>query len=159
MSIAAGSSGARAFGGSPRPGNVTRSKRRAATIRPLPLLSMIDVMMCCLFFFVAAGSLNPAESELRSTLAGEASPAGQGQDLQTQLVHVERSPLGRVQFRVGSWRLESKGDLTRVLEKLPKPPGIVIRVRGDVPVEAAAAALQAATDAGFVRVSYVPGKA
>jgi hypothetical protein len=46
--------------------------------------------------------------------------------------------------------------LTGVLRQLPKEAGVVVRVRGDAPVAAAAAAQQACKDAGFTRISYVP---
>jgi len=47
-----------------------------------------------------------------------------------------------------------QGALRALLERLPKEPGIVLRANDDVPVDAAAMALQAVRDAGFSRVSY-----
>jgi hypothetical protein len=45
-----------------------------------------------------------------------------------------------------------------VISGLSTDVGIIIRVEGEVSVEAAAMAVQAATDAGFTQISYVAGK-
>jgi len=47
--------------------------------------------------------------------------------------------------------------LLATLSKLPKAPGIIIKVDNEATVAAAALVLQAARDAGFVRISYVAG--
>jgi hypothetical protein len=68
---------------------------------------------------------------------------------------VERAGDGVV-FRLGAHALTELSDLRRLLLELPKASGVVVRVANDVPVDAAAAALQTCKDAGFVKVSYVP---
>jgi hypothetical protein len=54
--------------------------------------------------------------------------------------------------------VQDQASLTAILRELPKEPGVVVRVDEDELVQWAAAALQAARDAGFTRVSYVAGK-
>ena len=65
---------------------------------------------------------------------------------------------GKPTFRLGQRVLTDRVGLREVLDQLPKGGGVVVRVAGDVPVEAAATAIQACKDAGFVKVSYVPSR-
>ena len=61
-------------------------------------------------------------------------------------------------FRLGDRAVQDKAGLAMILKQLPKESGIIVKVAGQVQVEAAASALQACKDAGFLKVSYVPGK-
>jgi biopolymer transport protein ExbD len=133
-----------------------RKQKREYRVRPLPLVSLIDVTMCLLMYFMIAGSLVAEESELSSTLRTQAGAAGAAQDLQAQLLLVEMAD-GKPRFRIGEWVANDREKLTGILARLPKQAGVIVRVSGDVPIEAAASALQASKDAGFSKVSYVPG--
>ena len=53
--------------------------------------------------------------------------------------------------------MEGKVALAAVLRQLPKEGGVFLRVDGGVTAEAVAAGLQACKDAGFTKISYVPG--
>ncbi len=64
---------------------------------------------------------------------------------------------GRVEFRVGSHRLATRDELAAVLRQLPTLSGAIIRVSAAATVGAAAAAAQACADAGFQKISYLPG--
>ena len=130
-------------------------KKRLHRPRPLPLVSLIDVTMCLLLYFMVAGSLTPEESQLSATLKTQSGASGAARDFQAQVLVVEPGA-GGARFRIGEWAVTEKPKLISVLAKLPKQAGIIVKVAGDVPVEAAATALQACKDAGFVRVSYVP---
>lgn len=121
----------------------------------LPMTSMIDVVFLLLIYFMVTVSATPPESELSSTLSPQSEQPGAGAQLTPQIVHVERAGDAAV-YRLGSHRLTTRAELVRVLRELPKDSGVVVRVANDVPVEAAAAALQACKDSGFTKVSYVP---
>ncbi len=132
-----------------------RKTKRHHRPRPLPIVSLIDVTMCLLLYFMLAGSLTPPEGELASMLKAQTGAATGARDLQAQVLIVEPSSTGP-RFRIGEWAVTEKTKLITVLARLPKQAGIVVRVSGEVPIEAAATALQACKDAGFNRVSYVP---
>lgn len=123
----------------------------------LPLTSLIDVIFLLLIFFMLTSSFTPDESELASALQSEKQSAGRAADLQPQVVSVEMSATGPI-FRLGARALTTQADLEGLLRALPKEGGVFVKVSGDVPVGAAAAALQASKDAGFKKVSYVPAK-
>jgi biopolymer transport protein ExbD len=121
----------------------------------LPMTSMIDVVFLLLIFFLFTVSVNAPEAELASTLQPPSSQQGAGGDFQPQIIFVERAG-DAVIYRLGAHRLSSRADLRGLLMELPKASGVVVRVANDVPVDAAAVALQTCKDAGFVKVSYVP---
>jgi len=121
----------------------------------LPMTSMIDVVFLLLIFFMVTVSASRPEAELSSTLSPASEDQGAGAVLQPQIISVERVG-DAVVYRLGSHALTNRTDLTRLLRELPKASGVVVRVANDVPVEAAAGALQVCKDAGFTKVSYVP---
>lgn len=137
----------------------TRSQDRRFSIERvrLPLVPLIDVIMFLLIYFVMAGTLAAEESQLPSSLRTDKQGAGKGSDLSPQIVFVEAAA-GAARFRIGERVMNDKAALAGVLRQLPKANGVVVKVTGGVPVEAAAAALQACKDAGFTKVSYVPSK-
>ncbi|MEX2219096.1 MAG: biopolymer transporter ExbD [Phycisphaerales bacterium] len=135
----------------------TQNRRFAIEKVRLPLVALIDVILFLLIYFIMAGSLAAEESELRAALQTEKKQAGQGSDLAPQVLFVE-APGGAVRFRIGERVFNDRPSLTAVLKQLPKDQGIRVRVSGEPPVESAAAALQACTEAGFSKVSYVPGR-
>ncbi|MAY75825.1 MAG: hypothetical protein CMJ31_14125 [Phycisphaerae bacterium] len=119
------------------------------------MTSMIDVVFLLLIFFMVTANFSERENELRSTLATEG--AGSESVLEPQIVDVGSGTGGRATFRIGDNAVGSRDELAAILELLPKEPGVIIRVSGDAPVWAAAAALQAAQSAGFDKRTYVPG--
>ena len=136
---------------------LARARRRLdpASIR-LPLIALIDVILFILLYFMLAGTLADAEADLATTLRTEKGTGAAAADLMPQTLYVE-SAAGVARFRIGERVAADRAALVAVLAQLRKEMGIIIRVKGDVPVSAAAAAIQAAKDAGFVKVSYVPG--
>lgn len=127
---------------------------RARRLGALPMTSMIDVVFLLLIFFLVTSSFAPEESRLDAALQTEG-PALSSVDLQPQVVLVEMGASGPV-YRIGGRLAVTPEELTSILKQLPKEAGVAVRVRPDVPVAAAAAALQAAHDAGFTKRSYVP---
>jgi biopolymer transport protein ExbD len=133
----------------------TRTQERRFSIEKvrLPLIALIDVILFLLIYFVMAGTLAGEEAQLAAALKTDKQGAGAGSDLAPQIVFVD--PKG---FKLGDRVFADKGSLTPVLAQLPKQNGIIVKVGGAAPVEAAAGALQACKDAGFTKVSYVPAK-
>ncbi len=129
-------------------------RRRGGTLGAVTMTSMIDVVFLLLIFFLVTSSFAPDEGRIDSALQTEGSGAPTN-DLQPQIVSVRRS--GQVvTFSVGQRTTTSAQELTSILRLLPREAGVAVRVSGDVPVGAAATAMQAAHDAGFERRSYVP---
>jgi len=137
--------------------NFRKKKTIEAASMSLPLVALLDVIFFMLLYFMAAGTLVPPEAELPSSLAAEKRGAGgAGSDFSTQILRVEVVG-GKAQFRLGDQIMTDRGLLLATLSKLPKAPGIIIKVDNEATVAAAALVLQAARDAGFVRISYVAG--
>lgn len=138
--------------------NFRAANRSAGRIPRLPLVALIDVVLFLLMYFMLATDLGGAESALSSALQTDASPAGSsGGGLRPQIVRVEHSE-GADLYRIGDRVFQDEQSLRAVLEQLAKDRGVIVRVDPQVKIESAAAALQACKDAGFVKVSYVPGR-
>lgn len=118
----------------------------------LPLIALIDVVLFLLFYFVISFSLSVEEKELQ---AGVAMPGPATSELAPQILEVWW-PDGRAEFRLGEQAMRDRAQLAALLRSLPKEPGLIVRSSPEAPVEALAAAVQAARDAGFLRVSYAP---
>jgi biopolymer transport protein ExbD len=133
----------------------TRSHDRRFSIDKvrLPLVALIDVILFLLIYFVMAGTLAGEEAQLAAALRTDKQGAGAGSDLAPQIVFVDARG-----FKLGERLFSDKAALSPVLAQLPKQNGIIVKVVGAAPVEAAAGALQACKDAGFTKVSYVPAK-
>ncbi|MFN0012526.1 MAG: ExbD/TolR family protein [Phycisphaerales bacterium] len=137
--------------------NFLRHRKPPMPAPRLPLIALIDVVLFILLYFIIAGTFGGDESDLAATLTADRAAGGSGSKLSAQVLNVETSG-GLVRFRLGSRVMTDRAALTSVVGSLPKEPGLVVRVANDVPVGAAAAALQAAHDAGFTRISYVPAR-
>ncbi len=125
-----------------------------ASTGTLPMASMIDVVFLLLVFFLVTSTFSTSEDRLNA--AAKAQRTGTGaSDLTPQIVDVmERD--GKDVYVIGETATGDPAALRRVLQALPKEPGVAIRVHDDATVAGAAAALQAARDAGFEKRSYVP---
>jgi len=123
----------------------------------LTLIALIDVVLFLLLYFMVAGTMAGEESQLSSALRVDKPGKGKGSDLQSQILYVESAPAG-TRFRLGDRAVQDKAALGSLLQQLPRDSGIIVKVSGQVRVDAAAAALQACVNAGFQKVSYVPGQ-
>lgn len=121
----------------------------------LPITSMIDVVFLLLIYFIITNTFTAPESRLSAALQAERQGPGRQADFAPQVVHVEMID-GQPGYRVGERVTRKQADLRDVVSQLRRESGVFVRVRSDVPVWAAATALQACRDAGFTRVSYVP---
>jgi biopolymer transport protein ExbD len=122
----------------------------------LSLIALIDVVLFLLLYFMLAGTLAPEERELPSTLRADRGSGTKQEDLQPQIVSVVLGANGNPEYRIGARAVNDKASLADILRVLPKDGGVFVRTSGRVRVEAAAAALQACRDAGFIRITYVP---
>lgn len=132
----------------------TARKRRATLLRS-DLTAMIDVIFLLLIFFLLSTTYAPPEGHLEPALTAEHKDAGAAADLVPQLIEVQNRG-GRTIFVVGQRELADKAALTELLRALPKEGGVFVRSQDVVPVEWTVAALQAARDAEFEKVTYVP---
>ena len=81
--------------------------------------------------------------------------SAQEQDFEPQIVTVSMQGSSPA-YLLGNQVLRSREQLAIIISKLPRDPGIIIRVKDDVPVGFAVAAIQESRNAGFERVTYVP---
>lgn len=139
---------------------MARRRRRA---RPparitLNLASMIDVTFLLLIYFMVTTVLAPPEDRLSPTIqTRQDQTSSTAPDFQPQVVRVERRD-GRPVYVLGSRVLADRAELAQALRGLPRDEGVFIQVFDRLPVEFAVAAVQTARDAGFERVTYVPGE-
>ncbi len=119
---------------------------------------MIDVTFLLLLYFMVTTVLAKPEDRLSPTLQTQRDSAvNSASDFQPQIVEVMR--IGDAPgYRLGASIFRDKAALTAALRRLPKAPGVFINVHDDVEVAYAVAAVQAARDAGFEQVTYVPAK-
>jgi len=124
-------------------------------ISRLQIASMIDVVFLLLIYFMLTTTLEPPESQLTPALAS--SEPGAPTALQPQTIEHAREG-GADAFVVGSRVLADQASLTAVLAELPKESGVIVKAPDAVRVSWAAAAVQAARDAGFEKVTYAPSR-
>ncbi len=116
---------------------------------------MIDVIFLLLVYFLLSTTHAPPEAQLDPALRAERVAPGAAADFQPQIVTAGVLD-GRPGFEIASRRVFTKPELVAILDPLPKDGGLFIRGADAAPVSLAAAAIQAATDAGFDRITYVP---
>lgn len=130
-----------------------RSRRGAHGPISLSMTSMIDATFLLLAYFIFTTVAGDQESQLMADVSAARSGTG-ASALSPQIVDVEVDGSGTL-FRIGSHAVRTREELTGVLKKLPHDIGVVVRVHAGPDVGAVAAAMQAAQDAGFTKVSYV----
>jgi biopolymer transport protein ExbD len=136
---------------------VKKSRRRADQIA-LNLASMIDVTFLLLIYFMVTTVLARPEDRLEPTLQTQSpEQTGTTSDFQPQRVEVLQLD-GKAVYRLSGQVFTSQRDLTTALQPLPKDPGVFVDVHDGVAVGFAVAAIQAARDAGFKQVTYVPSE-
>ncbi len=130
-----------------------KSRRGAHGPISLNMTSMIDATFLLLAYFIFTTVSGDQESQLMADVS--ASRVGTGASaLSPQIVDVESDSGGAV-FRIGSRNIRERKDLAAVLKQLPHDIGILVPVHSGPVVAAVAAAMQAAQDAGFEKVTYV----
>ena len=116
---------------------------------------MIDVTFLLLIYFIVTTVFTPPEDILSPALKVEEGTSAQEYDFEPQIVTVTMQ--GSIPaYLLGEQVLRSREQLATTISKLPRDPGIIIRVEDDVPVGFAVSAIQESRNAGFERVTYVP---
>jgi biopolymer transport protein ExbD len=135
----------------------SRSGRHGSKIE-LQMTSMIDVVFLLLIFFIVTSSFHKTERELDPAIKVEKSSLSQStSDLAPAIVEIVRGDSGGFVYKLGGRQIASAPELFDVLRQFDnKMDGAVIRVDDSAPFDMAANAIQAAKDARFLRVSYVP---
>jgi biopolymer transport protein ExbD len=122
----------------------------------LNMASMIDATFLLLAYFLVTTALRQPEDRLSPTLQTR-SESGPPSDLQPQVVEV-RAIEGEPGYQLGDRTFRDRDSLAEALGSLPREAGVFVRVGDDVATGFAVAAVQAARDAGFQQVTYVPAK-
>lgn len=130
--------------------------RRTHNETRLNITPMIDVVFLLLIFFIVTTTFIDPESSL-DPLIKTTDAASAARYLEPQIVRVERLNNTPV-YHLGELVISDQKSLTRTLSSLPREPGIFVQVTNDISVDFAVAALQAARDAGFEKVTYVPAE-
>jgi biopolymer transport protein ExbD len=134
----------------------TPTGRRLHTEARLNITPMIDVVFLLLIFFLATTTILDPEAFLSQLLRTNDESAA-ASHLEDQIIRVDRIG-GEMLYVVGEQQLRTQAELTAVIRSLPKKPGVYIATTDRVTVEFATAAMQAAEDAGFETVTYVPAE-
>jgi biopolymer transport protein ExbD len=123
----------------------------------LPLTSLIDIVFLLLIYFLVTARMTSGESQLQATLASQNKGSGPRSPLQPQVLSMKLdSKTGTVLYTLGDRSVSTQATLTNLLSTLPKEGGLFVKVPDGVSVEAVAIAMQAAGDAGFTKINYVP---
>lgn len=135
----------------------SRSGRHSAKIE-LQMTSMIDCVFLLLIFFMVTSSFQRTEREIDAATKAEKVAGKAAQDLTPAIIEIVRSRGGGpFVFRVGGRELTSRVELTDLLRQFDnKTQGAFVRAEDDAPYLLAATALQACTDAGFYKRTFVP---
>jgi biopolymer transport protein ExbD len=116
---------------------------------------MIDVTFLLLIYFIVSTVFTPPEDILSPALKVEEGTSSQERDYEPQIVTITIQGIEPA-YLIGDQVLRTRVQLSNIISKLPREPGIIIRVEDSVPVGFAVAAIQESRDAGFKRVTYVP---
>lgn len=121
----------------------------------LNMTSMIDCIFLLLIFFMVNASMGSNERNLDSAIEAQ-SKGGKKASFEPVIIDFVNSPGGTF-YKVGTRQIRSFDELVSVLQQFPnKRDGAFVRVTNDIPFTMAAQAIQAARDAGFASVSYIP---
>jgi len=123
----------------------------------LNMTPMIDCVFLLLIFFMTTASFVETERELNPAIKVQRASARAAGDFQPAVIDVVKGSGGRFVYRVGGREIGTQQELTQVLKQFDnKVQGAFVRVSDDAIFDLPAAAIQAAKDAGFPFVSYVP---
>jgi biopolymer transport protein ExbD len=123
----------------------------------LNMTPMIDCVFLLLIFFMTTASFIRPERELNPAIKVQKASAKAASDLQPAVIDVVMGSGGKFVFKLGGREIQTQQELTQVLRQFDnKVQGAFVRVSDDAIFDLPAAAIQAAKDAGFPFVSYVP---
>ncbi len=120
------------------------------------MTSLIDVTFLLLVYFMVSTVMARPEDRLTPTIQTQDQSAG-GSDADFQPQSVDVLLLDGVQvYQLGQQVMKNPQELRQRLSSLPLDLGVLIRAGDGVSVGFTMAAIQAARDAGFKQVTYVP---
>ena len=120
------------------------------------MTSLIDVTFLLLVYFMVSTVMARPEDRLTPTIRTQNQSAG-GSDADFQPQSVDVVLVDGVQvYRLGQQTINTPQELRERLSSLPLDLGLFIRAGDGVSVGFAMAGIQAARDAGFSQVTYVP---
>ncbi len=133
-----------------------RSGKHSGSLE-LNMTPMIDCVFLLLIFFMTTASFVETERELNPAIKVQRASAKAAGDLQPAVIDVVMGSGGKFVFKLGGREIQTQQELTQVLRQFDnKIQGAFVRVSDDANFDLPAAAIQAAKDAGFPFVSYVP---
>jgi biopolymer transport protein ExbD len=118
------------------------------------MTSMIDATFLLLAYFIFTTGVERREEQLAAALAARA--AATATELRPQVIEVRGGT--DTAFTVGSNAVATRDELRAILERLPKEAGLLVRGHDSASVASVAAAMQAASDAGFGEVAYASAR-
>ena len=134
----------------------SRSGKHGGSLE-LNMTPMIDCVFLLLIFFMTTASFVETERELNPAIKVQRASAKAAGDFQPAVIDVVKGSGGSFVYRVGGREIGTQQELTQVLKQFDnKVQGAFVRVSDDAIFDLPAAAIQAAKDAGFPFVSYVP---
>ncbi|MFN0017569.1 MAG: ExbD/TolR family protein [Pirellulaceae bacterium] len=134
----------------------SRSGKHGGSLE-LNMTPMIDCVFLLLIFFMTTASFVETERELNPAIKVQRASAKAAGDFQPAIIDVVKGSGGKFVYRIGGREIETQQELTQVLRQFDnKVQGAFVRVSDDAIFDLPAAAIQAAKDAGFPFVSYVP---
>ena len=134
----------------------SRSGKHGGSLE-LNMTPMIDCVFLLLIFFMTTASFVETERELNPAIKVQRASAKAAGDFQPAVIDVVRGTGGLFVYKVGGREIATQQELTQVLRQFDnKVQGAFVRVSDDAIFDLPAAAIQAAKDAGFPFVSYVP---
>jgi len=134
----------------------SRSGKHSGSLE-LNMTPMIDCVFLLLIFFMTTASFAETERELNPAIKVQRASARAAGDFQPAVIDVVKGAGGQFVFKVGGREIGTQQELTQVLRQFDnKIQGAFVRVSDDAIFDLPAAAIQAAKDAGFPFVSYVP---
>ena len=134
----------------------SRSGKHGGSLE-LNMTPMIDCVFLLLIFFMTTASFVETERELNPAIKVQRAAARAASDFQPAVIDVVKGSSGKFVYRVGGREIQTQQELTQVLRQFDnKIQGAFVRVSDDAIFDLPAAAIQAAKDAGFPFVSYVP---
>lgn len=123
----------------------------------LNMTPMIDCVFLLLIFFMTTAAFQETERELNPAIKVQRASAKSAGDFQPAVIDVVKGSAGKFVFKLGGREIQTQQELTQVLKQFDnKVQGAFVRVSDDAIFDLPAAAIQAAKDAGFPFVSYVP---
>ncbi len=132
------------------------NKKKGSNKVELNMTSMIDCIFLLLIFFIVNASQASKERNLDSGIEAQ-SKGGRKANFEPVIIDLANTTGGGTVFKLGTRMISSFDELVKILRQFPnKRDGAFVRVSNDIPFVMAAQAIQAARDAGFVSVSYIP---